>query len=131
MGYQVPGQSPPTANKKKIYGIVSALAGLIVFGGIMAHDDHEKHTSAEPVQTVSREAPQPQFVLEKATNEWRDFICTRSGTQYAEWPKAKAFQLATRGTKTLWGVFTPEMQDKPHKLVTDSAANEKCGFMNK
>lgn len=120
------GEKGPLSSKKKIAGLFSALASVVVFGCVMSYHEHETRGATKDSSTTS-----PQFVISKSSNEWKDFICTRNGTQYAEWSESKVFQLANKGTKTLWGIVTPSSNSKPQRFITDSSEGEKCGFINR
>ena len=115
----------PQKTKRRIFGISFAIGALTLFGAIMAHNEHERHPAV-----VSPSPGHPNFVISQQNKEWRRFVCTRNGTEFAGWDNAKGYRLSEKGTKTLWGVFTSDHPSDSHRFVTDSAANEKCGYMS-
>ena len=108
---------------RPVFGVLITMAALAVFGVAMAHNEHEL---VKPLP-VEQAQPSPEFVIHDTPKE---FACSRNNTAYADWKTKSVYMLGTSGTKTKWGIVTVN-SDKPVVVISDSAKNEKCGFVHK
>lgn len=123
-------ETKSSRKRRIVTGTLLALVGIGLLGVVASVNEHETKAPVQVVPDIKPDKKVPEFTI-GAQDSWKDFACTRHDNIYAEWPKAKAYLLDTRGTKTLWGVTTPEMGGHLHKLVSDSSNAEKCGFIKK